>query len=52
MTTSLKADDPLITVVTRNQELLAGKRLLVMGDIPSLQLLNTLIPTKQALVLC
>lgn len=49
---SLRADDPLIEVLERNDKYWAGKRVLIVGEINSLQLLPQLIRTQSATVLC
>lgn len=47
----MKGNDPLIEVLTRNQDLIAGQNVLVLGEIHSPQLMNLLVGTKSAVVL-
>lgn len=48
---AMKADDPLVEVFERNSEYYESKRVLIVGQIPSLQLLPALIKTSAAYVL-
>lgn len=47
----MKADDPLVEVLERNSEHWAHKKVLIAGNITSMQLLPQLISTSQAFVL-
>ena len=47
----MKADDPLVEVLLRNEQYWAGKKVLFAGDITSPQLLPQLIRTTAATVL-
>lgn len=49
---SLRADDPLIEVLGRNDKFWAGKSVLIVGEVNSLQLLPQLVRAQSATVLC
>lgn len=48
---SLRADDPLVEILVRNEKYWAGQKVLIVGEINSLQLLSQLVRTEQATIL-